>query len=99
MTLSEGQLPFLSNLILSTKFCDFGFGLVMGADKSHAGAVCTCGQKRQPADHKSLGPTTCQNWARAGGKASERQPLKLTFNGPEQRKMESHFKTLSILPD
>lgn len=39
MTLSEGQLPFPSNLILSSKFCDFGFGLVMGEDKGNAMAT------------------------------------------------------------
>lgn len=41
MTLSEGQPPFLSNLILSWKFCDFGFGLVMSEDKSTARGTCT----------------------------------------------------------
>ena len=41
MTLSKGQLPFLSSLTLSTKFCDFGFGLVMSGDKSTVIDVCT----------------------------------------------------------
>lgn len=39
MTLSEGQLPFVSNLILSLKFCDFGFGLAMSEDKRRAEAL------------------------------------------------------------
>lgn len=41
MTLSKGQLPFLYNLTLSAKCCDFGFGLVMSGDKSNVIDVCT----------------------------------------------------------
>lgn len=80
MTLSKGQLPFLSNLILSTKFCDFGFGLVMGDDKRNVMGICTSAVTRSSLlSSWSLQCDACENRARRGNMSSGKEPLKLTF--------------------
>lgn len=82
MTLSEGQLPFLSNLILSIKFCEFGFGLVMSKDKSRIPGISTfMVRKYSLLTNKILQLGTYQNWLGSREMPSERLPLKLTFNG------------------
>lgn len=92
MTLSEGQLPFLSNLILSSKFCDFGFGLAMSEDKSPAGGPCA-----SAAGNRALG--SGQGGGRLSRERSDSWALKRTLSRSGQKSLWSRLETLNGLPD
>lgn len=82
MTLSGGQLPFLSNLILSSKFCDFGFGLATSEDKSIALAA------GKPRFGERPGRRAAASEPGPGQDAPEAQET-------EQKHVSSHLKALS----